>query len=336
MQTPHTHFAGVATYLPERIVGNEAFADLNLGGDFENEKFFRGVNQRRWAGPHESSVYMGVKAGRRLLSNLQIDPMSIDLVIASSLIDDYVLPHVACGIQHGLEASNSSAITLDTGCASFVSGLIYASALIRSNFFERILLISVANFAGRVQGKLKDKSAMIPGDGAAAVLIQAREEGPDGLLGWWERSFGQHYGMFGVHAFDKNKERTNFWSPHDQIKFGFDPELVDSIKANARELVPLAMKNALAKSEQRIENMDLVLTHQPNRFLIDCWRDAVGAESRQCHDTLERYGNLFQASIPITLEDALLRGKLKRGDTVAMSSFAFAGELAAGAVIRWD
>ncbi|MFZ4698986.1 MAG: 3-oxoacyl-ACP synthase III family protein, partial [Candidatus Methylumidiphilus sp.] len=222
------------------------------------------------------------------------------------------------------------------GCASFVSGLIYASAMIRSGFFQNILLISVSNFAGRVQGRLKERSAVIPGDGAAAFLIRSRENGPDGLLGWWEKSFGEHYGHFGVHSFDRQGERVDLWGPHDRIRFSFHSEMVDSIKANSRELIPLALQEALSKCGRRIGEIDLVLTHQPNRYLIDHWRQSVGASEEKSHDTLERYGNLFQASIPVTLEDAINQGKLKSGDTIAMASFAFAGELASSAVIQWD
>lgn len=336
IQSQYTHFAGIASYLPERVIENDYFSDLDKDGDFESEKFFRGVQERRWASPDETSVYMGIKAGERVLSQTATEAASVDLVIVSALMDDHLLPHVACGIQHGLAASNATAITLDTGCASFVSGLIYASAMIRSGFFNRILLLSIANFAGRVQGQLNNRSAMIPGDGASAILIKARPEGPDGLLGWWEKSFGQHYGQFGVHSFDPEGNQVEFWNPHDQIKFGFDSDLVDEIKANSRKLVPIAMQQALDKAGRRIEDIDLVLTHQPNRYLIDHWRQAVGAQPSQSHDTLARYGNLFQASIPISLEDAISRGKLAAGDSIAMASFAFAGELASAAIIRWN
>jgi 3-oxoacyl-[acyl-carrier-protein] synthase III len=335
MTTPKVQFAGIATYLPERVVTNHHFEEAGVELPLKDDVFYKGVRERRWAAPGETSVDMGVKAGRKLLEQQAIDPGEIDLIIASALVNDLVLPYAACGIQYGLGTTNATAITLDTGCASFVSGLIYGSALIRSGFFRTILLISISNFAGRAQGQLKDRSALIPGDGAAALLMRSSEGGEDGLLSWWEKSFGEYHGMFAIHALTHDHQRRAFWEPHDRIAFSFDKELVESIKKNASELIPLALKRVIEKSARTVEDLDLVLTHQPNRYLIDYWRDAVGTHQGQVHDTLERYGNLFQASIPVTLDDAIQKNKVKPGDSIAMASFALAGELVSAAVIRW-
>jgi len=335
MKTPRAQFSAVAAYLPENVVTNSFFEEAGFNLELSDDVFFKGVRERRWAAPGETSASMGAKAAHALLEREDVDAREIDLVISSALVNDLILPHAACGIQHGIGARNATAITLDTACASFVSGLIYGSALIRSGFFKTILLVSVSNFAGRAQGRMNDRSAIIPGDAAAAVLIRAGDEGEEGLVSWWEKSFGEYHGMFAIHAQMMNYERRQFWEPHDRIAFSFDKELVDTIKSNARELIPRALKEVIIASGKSVKEIALVLTHQPNRFLIDCWREAVGASPEQCHDTLEQYGNLFQASIPVTLADAIAKGKVKKGDYIAMASFALAGELVSGAVIKW-
>lgn len=334
--SPSVRFIGVASFLPEQVITNSHFVGLDTNGSLPDDVFFKGVRERRWATDAETSVQMGVDAAKRVLSQTETPPEEVDLILSSALVDDLILPHVACGIQHGLGAANATAVTLDTACASFVSGVIYGSALIRAGFFRTIMVVSVSNFAGRAQGKLKNRAALIPGDGAAALLMKAGTDGDDGLLGWWEKSFGEYHGMFAIHAHSKCAERTRFWDPHEYVAFSFNKELLEKIKANSLELVPLALKNAIKSAGKTIEEIDLVLTHQPNQFLIESWRQAVGARPGQCHDTLEIYGNLFQASIPVTLADALCKRKLKKGDTIAMASFGLAGEIVSGAVIQWS
>jgi 3-oxoacyl-(acyl-carrier-protein) synthase III len=336
MMTPSVRFIGVASFLPEQVISNSHFADADTNASLPDDVFFKGVRERRWATEAETSVAMGTNAAKKVLIQTNTRPQDVDLIISSALVDDLILPHVACGIQHELEAGNATAITLDTACASFVSSVIYGSALIRAGFFRTIIVVSISNFAGRAQGKLKNRAALIPGDGAAALLIKAGTDGDDGLLGWWEKSYGQYHGMFAIHAHSKCGERTRFWDPHEYVAFSFDKDLLEKIKANSLELVPLALKNAIKSAGTSIEAIDLVLTHQPNQFLIDSWRQAVGARPAQCHDTLEVYGNLFQASIPVTLADAVCKQKLKKGDKIAMASFGLAGEIVSGAVIQWS
>lgn len=325
-------FSGVSVYLPERIVTNTELE--NKGYDLTSEDdFFKGVQQRHWAGQDETSVYMGYRAAERLLEEQDVDPDDIDLIISSALLGDTLLPHPACGIQYKLGARSASAITLDTGCASFVSGIIYAAALIRSGFYRNIILISISNFAGRAQSRQKNSSAIIPGDGAGAMLVSAGND-EDGLLGWWEKSFGEYHQMLSICAQSETGELTRFWDPHHQIAFSFDRQLIEKIKTNARELVPQAIRGAIQKSKITMNDVDLFFTHQPNEFLVQHWRHSLGLREDQHYTTLETCGNLFQASIPISMASATESGVLVKNDVIAMGSFAFAGELAAGAVIR--
>jgi len=327
-------YKGVAAYLPERVVTNEelekAGFDISPG-----DVFFKGVQRRHWASKHETSVYMGYKAAENLLEEQSTGASEIDLIICSALIGDNLLPHPVCGIQHKLGACNATAITLDTGCASFVSGLIYASAMIRSGYFKKIVLISISNFSGRAQSKALNDSVLIPGDGAGAILICASDDKQDGLQGWWEKSLGEYHQMLSIRAQDEAGNQTNIWEPHKQIAFWFDNKLIDTLKMNGRELVPKAIRCALDNAGIELDEIDICFTHQPNEFLVNCWREDLGLTEKNHYTTLATCGNLFQASIPVTMASAINAGRLKQGDRVALGSFSFAGELAAGAVIQF-
>lgn len=333
MSAPGVQFVAAGSYLPERVVTNAEFV-LDGRSDFEDDEFFKGVRQRRWAGSDETSVSMAARACRDLFERSGRRPADVDLVIASSLISDAVLPQIACGVQWEVGASKASAITLETGCASFVSGVIHGAALIRAGFHRSVLVVSVANFAGRSQGRLANRAAMIPGDGAGAVLLESSDHG-DGLLGWSEQSFGQFHGLMTVDPMPVNGEIRRHWEPHDKIAFQFNQKLIATVKANGLIMVPQAIRGALRSASLSVSDAQWILTHQPNRFLIDHWRADLGADPHQCHDTLEIHGNLFQASIPVALASGLEQGRIRPGHVVAAGAFAFAGEMAAAVVMRW-
>lgn len=321
-------------YLPKHEVLTESLdpVDYDINTD---DPFFTGVNKRHWADDTESTLFMGTAAANDLIKRHDVDPSSIDLIIFSALIGDYVSPQSASGIQHAIGASQASAITLDTGCASFVSGVSYGALLIRSGAFNKVLVISVSNFAGRAQSKVKNASAIIPGDGAGAILLEASQSETCSLISFYEQSFGQHHGMFAIHAIDENSQPTQLWKPSQTAAFCFDKDLVEKIKANARHYLPLVMDKCLHKAQLSSEAVNALFTHQPNQFLLEHWRNEIDVPAHKHLNTLAQYGNLFQASIPVSMFEAEQKKQLKPGDLVLISSFAFAGELASAALIRF-
>jgi 3-oxoacyl-[acyl-carrier-protein] synthase-3 len=321
-------------YLPEREVSLAALDQLGYETESEDD-FFKAINNRHWASESESTLHMGTQAALNLISEHNVDPASIDLIIFSSLIDDFIAPQSSSGIQHGIGAVNATAINLDTGCASFVSGIKYGALLIRSGAFRKVLVISVSNFAGRAQSKVKNASATIPGDGAGAILLEKTDAERCNFLGHYEKSYGQHHGIFAVHAMDENSQPTKVWKPSQSAAFFFDPGLVEQIKENARVYLPEVMKACLEQAQVKSEDIDVLLTHQPNEFLLDFWRSAMNIPESRHFNTLNKYGNLFQASIAVTLSDSIKNEKVQDGDLVLMSSFAFAGELASAVLIRF-
>lgn len=330
----HVRIRYLGRYLPKHCVTTD---ELQKAGYLveSDDVFFKGVNSRHWADDSESTLYMGTQAAKDLLVRYDVDPASLDLIIFSALLGDYVSPQSASGIQYAIQAVNATAITLDTGCASFVSGVNYGALLIRSGAFNRVLVISVANFAGRAQSKVKHASATIPGDGAGAILLERSHDDDCALLAHYEKSFGQHHGLFAIHAIDEQNQPTHPWKPSQSLAFRFDSELVEQIKENARYYLPMVMQSCLQQANMDSTQVDVLFTHQPNQFLLDYWRNAMHISQDKHIHTLKQYGNLFQASIPISMVEAVENNKLQAGQVVLLASFAFAGELASASLIRF-
>ena len=84
------------------------------------------------------------------------------------------------------------------------------------------------------------------------------------------------------------------------------------------------------------DQIDTLITNQPNPVFLRNWREALQVDAEQHIDTFREYGNLFGAGIPVSLERAQQTGKLKNGSYVVLGGFSHAGDYAAAAVIRWN
>ncbi|HCJ11137.1 MAG TPA: hypothetical protein DHW14_08265, partial [Clostridiales bacterium] len=77
------------------------------------------------------------------------------------------------------------------------------------------------------------------------------------------------------------------------------------------------------------------IPHQANTRIIDTAVRMLGIPPARVFHTIEAYGNISSASIPVSLDEARRRGRLRPGDTVLLVAFG-AGLTYGGAVLRWE
>jgi 3-oxoacyl-[acyl-carrier-protein] synthase-3 len=111
---------------------------------------------------------------------------------------------------------------------------------------------------------------------------------------------------------------------------------VASIIARGNRLVPDMVARACDLAKVRVRDIDLLVTNQPNAIFVRNWHEALELSPERHHDTFDTYGNLFGAGIPINIDDAIVRGKLRPGMLLALGGFAHAGDYVAAALIRWQ
>jgi 3-oxoacyl-[acyl-carrier-protein] synthase-3 len=81
-------------------------------------------------------------------------------------------------------------------------------------------------------------------------------------------------------------------------------------------------------------DVDLFVSHQANRRIINAAADRLGLPESKVIINLERFGNTTGATIPLALADAVEQGKLKRGDLVLLASVG-AGFTVGAVLLRW-
>jgi 3-oxoacyl-[acyl-carrier-protein] synthase III len=80
--------------------------------------------------------------------------------------------------------------------------------------------------------------------------------------------------------------------------------------------------------------VDLYLPHQANIRIINAAIDVLRIPRAKVFNNLDRYGNTSAGSIPLALDEALVQGRLRPGQTAVLSGFG-AGLAWGTAVMRW-
>ncbi len=90
----------------------------------------------------------------------------------------------------------------------------------------------------------------------------------------------------------------------------------------------------LEKCGLRPEDIDLVVPHQANLRIIEAVVSRTGVPMEKVMLTVQRYGNMSAATVPVALVEAIEEGRVGPGSTLLMP--AFGGGLSVCAhVVRW-
>jgi len=81
-------------------------------------------------------------------------------------------------------------------------------------------------------------------------------------------------------------------------------------------------------------DIDLVVPHQANLRIIEAVAKYAGVPMERVMLTVQRYGNMSAATVPVSLVDALKEGRVKPGSLILMPGFG--GGLTFGSLlVRW-
>jgi 3-oxoacyl-[acyl-carrier-protein] synthase-3 len=82
-------------------------------------------------------------------------------------------------------------------------------------------------------------------------------------------------------------------------------------------------------------DVDLFVSHQANRRIIEASTDRLGLDPKKVIINLDKYGNTTAATIPLALADARAEKRLKKGDLVLLASVG-AGFTVGSVLLRWS
>ena len=321
-------------YVPENVVTND---DLSKQMDTSDEWIQErtGIKERRFFKEGVDSVSsMGTKAAAQALERAGKKPEDVDLIVMATLSSDYNFPGSGVLVQRSLPFRQIPAFDVKAQCSGFIFALSIADQFIRTGTYKNALVIG-----SEVQSNVFERSdrgrnmAVIFGDGAGAVLLEATEEENKGILTTKLHSDG-HFAeeLFLEHPGSRRQERFSA----DMIEKG---ELLPHMNGklvfvNAIKYFPEVIREALAECNLQDGDIDLLIPHQANARITVQIQKEMNLPDEKVISNIDRYGNTTAASIPIALCEAWQDGKVKEGDLIAIAGFG-SGFMWASALIRW-
>ena len=294
---------GSGIYLPPKIEKSKTTAKfINESTEWIIAK--TGVEERRIS---EVDVdEMGAVAARKALEGNGIP----DLIINASGVPKQTIPDTSVFFQRELEIKNVPCFSIHGTCLSFLIALNNARALINSNIYKKILIIS--SDRGSVGRNPKEpESAALLGDGAAAILIEKEETNSKNFHYWKMNTWSENAELTEVRGGGTFKHPLNPKTSIEDNFFTMDgPLIYKSARKKAYKMVLETFKNSGFKKD----NVSWVIPHQASLKAINAYHDYGRFEKNKIINIVSKTGNCVAASIPMALAIAIEDGRIQRGD----------------------
>lgn len=319
---------GTGAFAPEKVLTNQDLEKIVNTSD-EWIRTRTGILERRIAGPEIATSDMAYEASLKALEAASTSADDLDGIIVGTVSPDYLFPSTACLLQSRLKAKKAFAFDLLAGCSGFLYALQVGKGLIESGDSRKLLIIGAETLSRILD--FKDRATCILfGDGAgAAVLTESDTPGIiSSFLGAngddWEYIYLPGGGARIPATVESVKKGQHF------IKMKGNDVFKHGVKA-----LEFATLEVIKRADITPDQIDYFIPHQANLRIIEAVRKRLKLPSEKVYVNVDKYGNTSSASIPIALDEAVRKGKIKSGDIILMSVIG-AGFTWASTIIKWQ
>ncbi len=316
---------GCGAYLPKRVIDN---AEMSRLVDTTDEWIIQrtGIKTRHIAAEGEFTSDLAVAAAEGALARARRTAADIDLVILATSTPDNTFPATATTVQARLGIDQGAAFDIHAVCTGFVYGLSVADAMIRTGAHRRALVIGAETYS-RILDWNDRATCVLFGDGAGAVVLEAREEAAElagrGILATKLRADGRHKSKLYVDGGPSTTQTTGHLRMEGKEVFKL-----------AVGMVPGIVHDILGEEGLKASDIDWFVPHQANERIILATADKLGIPREKVILTVADHANTSSASIPLALDRAVADGRIKEGDLLLLEAMG-GGFTWGAALVRW-
>ncbi len=304
---------GTGSSFPANIVTNQDLVE-KLGKRYSAEWIEEnlGIKERHIASEQETSVTFAIEAVNSAIKNSGVERTSIDLLIMSTSTPELQAPSCACQVQNGAKLVKARAFDVSAVCSGFLYAMTTAAAYLKANISKRAIIVASDTYSKITNWDSTDCAFF--GDGAGATIIEN------------DSSF---------ETFNYDSELYTDGSCIDIFKIPFGgPFELDATTAFHKVLstVPKCVDTLLQRNNMTVTDIDVVVPHQPSIRLLKAMAKESSIPIEKFCLSMKKYGNTASATIPVTLHEALEKGRISSGDNILF--LAAGGGFTAGAAIH--
>jgi 3-oxoacyl-[acyl-carrier-protein] synthase-3 len=301
---------GTGSALPRRAVSNaELASQVDTSDEWIVER--TGIRNRHIAGEGETTSSLAIEASRAALAAAGVEGSTIDLIVLATATPDQTFPATATIVQDAIGANGGIAFDVAAVCSGFLYAMGVADSMLRSGMARRALVIGAETFS-RILDWEDRTTCVLFGDGAGAVVLEAREVAEDGpgVIATKLHADGAHNELLYV---DGGPSTTG---------------TVGHVRMKGREVFRHAVVNLATVLEAVLDHtgltaddIDWVVPHQANQRILDATARKLGLPAEKVVITVDRHANTSAASVPLALDTAVRDGRIQPGHLVMRGGF---------------
>lgn len=300
--------SAVAACVPKNISSNYEMDHLMSKEEIKKMVDSIGIKEKRFSDKKVCASDLCVKAAEKLFEDNNIKRETIDMLLFVSQTPDYKIPGTAPILQDKLKLSkDTGCLDLSIGCSGYIYGLSTAFSYASLEGIDRVLLL-VGDTFSKIVNPLDKVNAPLYGDAGTATLIEK--------------------GDFSASYFNLFADGSGFESivvPAGQCRIPTSKDTLveqkdkDDCVRSQNELfmsgmdvfnfslraVPNSINKILSQASISLEDVDIIVLHQANRFMTDFLIKRLKYKSGLVPYCLEKFGNTSSPSIPLTISSEL-------------------------------
>lgn len=313
----------ISACVPKNIAFNKDLGYLMPQEDIDKTIQSIGIEERRFVDSDVCSSDLCYKAAKQLIDDNQIDPSSIDALIFVSQTSDYHQPATSPILQHRLGLSTSTlAFDVNLACSGYVYGLSIAYAFASQAGINNVLLL-VGETMSKIVSKYDKVNTPLFGDAGTATLITKGEFGSSVFSlhadGSGAEAMMIPYGGFRQQSCEEGLKEIEDKNGDRRTGEQFRMNGMEVFNFGMRE-EPKDIKRLLAETGMSIDDLDLLIYHQANKFMTDFFTKRIKFTTEKTPYSLKHFGNTSSASIPLTIVSEL-KEKYPDRKNVILSGF---------------
>jgi 3-oxoacyl-[acyl-carrier-protein] synthase III len=308
--------------LPQNVISSESIYE-ELAPTLERLQIpaaglqsLTGVEERRFWDADVPLYQMAARAARKAVDSAGLALSSIGCLISTSVCKDYIEPSMA-SMVHGELGLSSNCLNFDLGnaCLAFLNAISVVAEMIEKGQIEAGLIVDAESSRAVTEattrrllqddtdaGRLREQfAALTLGSGAVAAVLTHKD-----------LSKSQHRLIGHVAQADTRWRNLCLGQPTEMVTD--HQTLLQAGVDLARRTWALACKTF----DWTADSLDAFITHQVGATHHRAICEALGLDARKSFVTYPFLGNVGPASVPLTLALACDRGRVRKGDRVAL------------------
>jgi len=311
----NANIISTGSYLPEIEITNDMLREKLRASapEFVDKMEASSGIRSRWAAPDDwAASDLALRAARQALERAETTVEEVDLIVLGTDSPDYITPATSVVLQQKLGAVNAGTFDVGCACASFPTAITAASGMMSMNpSLKKVLVVGV--YMMRKLATPDDPFLFFYGDGAGAAVLE-RSDAP-GFIASAFQADGTYHKNWLIQAGGTVEPTTE-----ESVRDGRTAvKMIERYPpAINNEGWPRLIRKVADNGGFKVADIDFLIFTQVRKPTIELVMKDLDLPMDKTHMIMETMGYTGSACIPMALDDALRKRRIKPRDLLVM------------------